>query len=230
MGALVLPAILLVVLLIAVARSVVVVPARQAYVVEKLGRFDRVLTEGTYFIAPLMNRVSERVPLDEQSIEIPPESHGLASGSEATVQGTVTFYVADPARAVTEVADYRQALATLVATDWRRAIAASDALTVVDQIRAAESAIAQTVAPWGLSIVETRPHVTLAPEAMQRLEVRVGEERDARVLAWLAERRQRPGKDGRPTDEQRAAYREWLDLEVRVHAGEIADARRRESK
>ena len=229
MGVLVLPAILLVVLLIVVARSVVVVPPRKAYVVEKLGRFDRVLTEGTYVIAPLMNRVSERVPLDEQSIEIPPVSHGLASGSEATVQGTVTFYVADPARAVTEVADYRQALATLVATDWRRAIAASDALTVVDQIRAAESTIAQTVEPWGLSIVETQPQVTLAPEAIQRLEARVGEERDGRVLAWLAERRQRPGKDGRPTDEQRAAYREWLDLEGRVHAGETADARRRES-
>lgn len=223
MGVVAIPLLVIgIIVLVVVARSLVVVPPCKAYVIERRGRFDRVPTGGTHVIPPLICRVSVRVPLDEQSIDIPAASHGLASGSEATVQGTVTFYVADPALAVTEVADYRQALATLVATDWRRAIAASDAITVVDQVRAAESSIAQAAAPWGLSIVATQPHLTLAPEAMQRLESRVAEERDARVLAWLAERRQRPGKDGRPTDGQREAYREWLDQELRVHADEIA--------
>lgn len=229
MSAFILPAVLLLVALIVVARSFVVVPARKAYVVEHLGRFDRVLTEGRHFITPFVSRVSVRIPLDEQSLEIPPTSQAMASGSEATAHGSITFYVADPALAITQVADYRAALATLVATEWRRAIGASDALTVIDRVRAAEATIAQTVKPWGLSVVDTQPLLTLAPEAMQGLEAQAAAERDARVLAWLAERRQRPGSDGRPTAEQHAAYREWLDLEVRVHADEIAEARRRES-
>jgi hypothetical protein len=217
------------VFLVVLFRSLVLVPPGQAYVIERLGRFDRVLQQGLHVLLPFVHRVAARVPLGEELAEVPAASDRPQSASETSVSGLVTFRVSDAARAVSQVADYRAALISLVRSEWQQAVAASDEITVVDHVRATDARIRAAAEGWGLAIIEIQPAIRLAPEAMRALEAQADKDLDARVAAWAVERRQRPGPDGRPTEDQRAAYREWLDLELRIHADDLAEAQRLEN-
>jgi SPFH domain/Band 7 family protein len=197
-----------------------------AYVVEKLGRVARVLHPGLHIVAPLVERVASRVPLANQVIDVPTVSNTLRSGGEASASGTVTVRVIDAMRAVTDVADYRMAVATLFGTTWKQAIGDSAYINVLDRVRATKTAVEEATSGWGVALTEMHPVVRLSADAEHMLMAKAEEERESRILAWLTTRGERPGPDGRPTDAQWEAYQEWMDHEVRAHAGEIAEAKR----
>jgi hypothetical protein len=147
--ALALALIVAVVALILLLRAFVIVPPNQAYVVERLGRASRVLAPGIHILTPFVDRVSARVSTGSQSVETFTGPTPLASGGEASASGAVEFRVTNAMRAVTSVADYRDALDRLAATTWREAIGGSDHLTVIDKVRAAEASIRAAAEPWG---------------------------------------------------------------------------------
>jgi len=226
MDVLIVPAVVGIVVLVVVARSLVIVPPNTAYVIEKLGRAARVLHPGLHVVTPFVGRIAARVPLGDQTLEIHAVSNALRSGGEASARGTVTIRVVDAMRAVTDVADYRAALATLVATRWKQAIAESDSVNAVTAVRATETAIQEAAAEWGLTLIEMRPSIQLSADAEQMLMAKAEEEQEKRILAWLATRGERPGRDGRPTDAQWEAYQAWIDHELAAHSDEIAGAKR----
>jgi len=226
MEVLVVPIVIAILLLVVVARAVVAVPPNTAYVVEKLGRATRVFQPGLHIVTPFVERVAHRVPLGDQSLDVPEVSSTLRSGGTATVHGTVTIRVVDPLVAVTNVADYRTAVATLVATTWKRAIGESAFIDTDPRVRATDAAIREAAAAWGLTLVHVQPSIRLSDDAEHMLMAKAEEEREQRILAWVTKRGERPGRDGRPTDAQWQAYQEWMDQEVAAHRGEIASARR----
>src|SRR5262245_21452388 len=107
METLVVPAVIALVALAVVARSLVIVPPNTAYVTEKLGRVARALQPGLHVVTPFVERIAFRVPLGDQSVDVPSVSHTLRSGGEASASGTVTIRVAAPRRAVARGADSR---------------------------------------------------------------------------------------------------------------------------
>jgi len=218
--------VLAVVALALVLRSVVVVPNGFAYVLERLGRVDRVLRAGLHVAPPFLTRVSARIPLGQQTLDLPAAPCTTRDGAAATCGGSVVFRVVDPGLAVSAVADFRSALAQLISRAWADAVGASTLLDSVDAVRAAHREAQPTAARWGIEIVEAHPLLRPSDQAMRQLETLAAGERDAKVTAWLKDRNKVPGPDGRPTPEQFAAYREWLDLEVRIHQREIEAARK----
>ena len=68
---------LLVVAVIAVAiiwffkRLIVVVPQQEARIGEKLGKYNRTINAGLHILVPVLDRVSYRHTLKEQSVDIP---------------------------------------------------------------------------------------------------------------------------------------------------------------
>jgi regulator of protease activity HflC (stomatin/prohibitin superfamily) len=209
-----------------VARALVIVPPNTAYVTEKLGRVARALQPGLHVVTPFVERVAFRVPLGDQSLDVPSVSNTLRGGGEASASGTVTIRVLDPMRAVTEVADYRTALVTLVATSWQRAIGAGESINADQRVRATDAAIQEVAAGWGLALIEMQPSIRPSADAEHVLMAKAEEEREKRILAWLTERGQRPGSDGRPTDAQWEAYQAWIDHELEAHGEAVASAQR----
>jgi regulator of protease activity HflC (stomatin/prohibitin superfamily) len=215
-----------VVALLLTARSVVVVPRDQAVVVERLGRFDRVLTSGMHVLPPVLSSIRARVPLGEQRLDVAPVSCTTRDGAAATCRGSVTFRVVDAAAATYAVADYRSAVVQAASSAWSGAVAGSELIAAPAAVENAQSSVQGAVAPWGLQVTEVRPVLTLSDEAGRELAARAGAERDARIAAWARERGRPPAADGRPTAAQRAAYEEWMALEVRANQPEIEGARR----
>ena len=63
---------------------------------------------------------------------------------------------------------------------------------------------------------------------MRDLEQRAALERQARVLAWLAEREEEPADQARPSAEQERAFARWMQEAVEEHREEIEAALRAE--
>ena len=174
-----------IVAMILVAKSVVVVPPGQVYVVGTLGKANRVLQAGLHILPPFVTAIVGRVPVSEQTLDVAETGGRMKDGQTAAVSGTVRYTVTEPLLAINDVDDYQRATAQLTATHWRAAIEASDGA-----------------------------------------HLRAALERQARVLAWLAEREEEPADSGHPSAEQERAFTRWMQEAVEEHREEIEAALR----
>jgi regulator of protease activity HflC (stomatin/prohibitin superfamily) len=217
---------LAIVVIIIVAKSLVVVPRGKVFVISTLGRPAGVLNAGMNFVTPFVTSIAGRVPIDEQTLDVPVTGGRLRDGTAVVVKGSIRYRVTNPLAAIKDVADYQHALAELARTHWRRALEGSDVTHVNEALEAALPAIRAGAATWGIDPIDATTLMTMSEDGMRELEQRAALERESRVLAWLGERGESPGPDGRPTTAQHAAYKAWSEQLVADHREEIEAAAR----
>ena len=147
-----------------IVRSVVNVPAGSAYVVKRLGRFNRVLGPGMHFVIPLIEAVSDKTSTLEQVLDVPPFSSTTADGAAATVRGALRLRISDPAQAASQVADFRKAITQLAAQQWSEALRASATSDALKAVEATEGKIREVGAAWGLEILSASPLLIIEEE------------------------------------------------------------------
>ena len=105
-------------LLILAAKSVIVVPGGNAYIVERLGRYDRTLPAGMHVLAPFLDRVAYRYSLlpAEQAIT---DQCITRDNVPVRVSSVVRAQILDPKESAYATADASEALITLVRSRQR---------------------------------------------------------------------------------------------------------------
>lgn len=88
--------IVVLVVVIVIGRSVRVVPAHQAAVIERLGKFHRVAGPGLAFAFSFTDRVRSFVDLRDTVIEAPRRPHAAEGGGMLDVNALMTFRVVRP--------------------------------------------------------------------------------------------------------------------------------------
>ena len=63
--------VLAIIAIIFVVRTIKIVPQQSAFVVERLGKYDRTLTPGLSFVVPFVDRVAYRHSLKEVPLDVP---------------------------------------------------------------------------------------------------------------------------------------------------------------
>ena len=114
--------ILAVVVVILVLRSVKVVPQQHAWVVERLGRYDRTLAPGLNLILPFIERVAYRHLLKEVPMDIASQVCITRDNTQLTVDGILYFQVTDAMRASYGSSNYVLAISQLAQTTLRSVI------------------------------------------------------------------------------------------------------------
>lgn len=156
--------VLWVLVILLIARSVVNVPTGSAYVVKRLGRVHRVLDPGLHIIVPIVTAVSAKMSTLEQVIEVPTFPGVTSDNVPASVSGALRLRVADPARAASEVADFRKASIELATRQWRDALRASNTRDALKAVEATEEDIRETAAAWGLDVLSAMPLLVIEEE------------------------------------------------------------------
>ncbi len=88
-----------------IRKALVVVPSDRAFVVERFGRFLKVLPAGLHFVPPFIDRVSRDFSLIDEEVLIP-EQRCIASGGESViVAGKMLIAIVEPRLAAYEVSD-----------------------------------------------------------------------------------------------------------------------------
>lgn len=105
--------------LIVVLKSVIVVPAEGAWVVERLGRYDRTLPAGTHVLAPFIDRVAFRYSLAPVTSET---SDVCITGDNVPVRvtSTVSAQIVDARQAAYATGNAGDFVTTLVRTQLRQ--------------------------------------------------------------------------------------------------------------
>ena len=112
----------LIIAIVFVWQTFKIVPQQNAWVVERLGKFDRVLTPGLKFLIPFIERVSYRHSLKEVPLDVPSQVCITKDNTQLQVDGILYFQVTDPMRASYGSSNYIVAITQLAQTTLRSVI------------------------------------------------------------------------------------------------------------
>jgi len=107
-------------------QSIQLVPTQKAYIVERLGKYQKTLGPGFHALLPFFDKVKYRQDLKEETIEVEPQECFTRDNVKVEVDGVVYISVTDPVNASYGVTDYRFAAVQLAQTTTRSIIGTMD--------------------------------------------------------------------------------------------------------
>lgn len=121
-GGLVVAIVLIVIALIFAFKSINVIPQQTAWVIERLGKFHKVLNPGLNFIIPFIDKVAYKHSLKEIPLDTPSQVCITRDNTQLSVDGILYFQVTDPKLASYGTSNYIIAVTQLAQTTLRSVI------------------------------------------------------------------------------------------------------------
>ena len=185
-------ALLLIFIVVALVRSVRIVPQSQAYVIERLGRFQAVFYGGFHLLVPFVDRVASRIDLREQVANFPPQSVITADQAMVSIDSVVYYQITDPRNATYEVANFIQAIEQLTATTLRNLIGSLDleqTQTSRDSInKQLRGVLDEATGTWGIRVTRVElKSIEPPPRVLAAMEQQITAERTKRATILSAE-------------------------------------------
>ena len=184
--------VVVVVLLLIALTSVKVVQQSTARVVERLGKFNRIINSGVHFIIPIFERTREVISLKEKVADFDPQS--VITKDNVTMQiDTVVYYqVTDPKLYAYGVERPINAVENLTATTLRNIVGElelDETLTSRDTVNAKMRTILdEATDPWGIKINRVELKNILPPKDIRdAMEKQMRAERERREAILIAE-------------------------------------------
>ena len=177
---------------IALVRSVRIVPQAVAIIVERLGRYSRTLDAGLHLLIPFVDRVRAGVDLREQVVSFPPQPVITSDNLVVSIDTVIYFQVTDPKSAVYEIANYITGIEQLTVTTLRNVVGPMDleqTLTSRDQINGQlRGVLDDATGRWGVRVNRVELKSIDPPQSIQgSMEQQMRAERDRRAAILTAE-------------------------------------------
>jgi regulator of protease activity HflC (stomatin/prohibitin superfamily) len=178
--------------LVALARTIRIVPQARAGVVERLGRYSRTLNPGLTIVVPFVDRIREMIDLREQVVSFPPQPVITEDNLVVSIDTVIYFQVTEPKAATYEVANYIQAIEQLTVTTLRNVIgglALEATLTSRDQINAQlRGVLDEATGKWGIRVNRVELKAVDPPASVKdSMEKQMRADRDKRAAILTAE-------------------------------------------
>ena len=121
-GGLILAIVFIVIAIIFASKSISVIPQQTAWVIERLGKFHKVLSPGLNFIIPFIDKVAYKHSLKEIPLDTPSQVCITRYNTQLSVDGILYFQVTDPKLASYGTSNYIVAITQLAQTTLRSVI------------------------------------------------------------------------------------------------------------
>ena len=183
---------LLGIIVIGFVRSIRIVPTQSAYVVERLGKYQKTLQAGFHALLPFLDRVVEKLDLREETIDVPPQECFTKDEVKVEVDGVMYISVLDPVKATYGVTDYRFAAMQLAQTTTREVIGKIDLDRTFEERELISARVVNVLEEagrsWGIRIHRYEIKNIAPPITVQdAMEKQVTAERNRRALVAKAE-------------------------------------------
>lgn len=193
-GTLISALILILIAIIFTVKSVKVVPQQTAWIVERLGKFHRVLNPGLNFIIPFIDRVAYRHSLKEIPLDTPSQVCITRDNTQLSVDGVLFFQVTDPMRASYGTSNYVIAITQLAQTTLRSVIGRMELDKTFEERDVINSnvvaAIDEAALNWGVKVLRYEIKDLTPPQViLQAMQQQITAEREKRAVIAASEGR-----------------------------------------
>ncbi len=177
-----------------VIQSVKVVPQQNAWVLERLGKYQGTLTAGLNLVLPFVDRVSYKHSLKEVPLDVPSQVCITRDNTQLQVDGILYFQVTDAMRASYGSSNYIVAITQLAQTTLRSVIGKMEldkTFEERDLINAAVvTALDEAALNWGVKVLRYEiKDLTPPAEILRSMQAQITAEREKRALIAASEGR-----------------------------------------
>jgi regulator of protease activity HflC (stomatin/prohibitin superfamily) len=185
-------AVLATLVVLAIFKGVCIVPQQSAYVVERLGKVDRVLNAGISYIIPFIDRAAYKHTLKELALDIPEQICITKDNVQVGVDGVIFIQVFNPQQASYGINDYIFSIVQLAQTTMRSEIGKIDLDKTFEErsnINASiVAAINEAARTWGVKILRYEiKNIRPPQQVLNAMEKQMQAEREKRAVILESE-------------------------------------------
>ncbi len=181
-----------VLVVIIIAKTAVVVPQQNAFIVERLGKYQGTLDPGFHILLPFLDVIRYKHGLKERAIDIPEQICITRDNVQVGVDGVLYLKVMDAKRASYGVSDYLFAITQLAQTTLRSEIGKIDLdrtfeerthinVQVVNEVDKASD-------PWGIKVLRYEiKNIAPPTDVLAAMEKQMRAEREKRAVILTSE-------------------------------------------
>ena len=171
-----------------------IVPQQHAWVVERLGKFDRILMPGLNIIVPFIDRVAYKHELKEFPLDVPSQVCITRDNTQLQVDGVLYFQVTDPMRASYGSSNYIDAITQLAQTSLRSVIGRMELDKTFEEREAINLAVVsvldEAATNWGVKVLRYEiKDLTPPAEILRAMQAQITAEREKRAVIAASEGR-----------------------------------------
>ena len=180
---------LLIIMLFKTAR---VVPQRQEYTVERLGKFSKTLSAGLHILIPFLDVVRYKRTLKEEVFEVSKQNCITKDNVALGIDGVLYLQVIDSKLSCYGIDDYRLAAQNLAQTSLRSVIGKMDLDKTFEERerlnQAVVAAVDEAAQNWGIKVLRYEvKDIEVSPDIMNAMEKQMTAERDKRAAIAQSE-------------------------------------------
>jgi regulator of protease activity HflC (stomatin/prohibitin superfamily) len=177
-----------------VTRAIKIVPQQHAWVVERLGRYDRTLTPGLSIVVPFVDRVAYKHSLKEVPLDVPSQVCITKDNTQLQVDGILFFQITDPMRASYGSSDFMIAITQLAQTTLRSMVGKMELDKTFEERDAINAqvvnALDEAASNWGVKVLRYEiKDLTPPAEILRAMQAQITAEREKRALIAASEGR-----------------------------------------
>ena len=192
MGLMIILGVILLCILAVVVSSIKVVNTGYLYVVERFGKYDKVLEPGWHFIIPFVDFVRRKVSTKQQILDVQPQSVITKDNVKILVDNVIFYKLLNARDAVYNIEDFKSGIVYSATTNMRNILGNM----TLDEILSGRDSINQDLLciidevtdAYGIKILSVEIKNIVPPNEIQEaMEKQMRAERDKRAMILQAE-------------------------------------------
>jgi regulator of protease activity HflC (stomatin/prohibitin superfamily) len=193
-SSLIVASVLVLIAIVFIVSSIKVVPQQNAWVVERLGKYNRTLGPGLSVLIPFIDRVAYKHLLKEIPLDVPSQVCITKDNTQLQVDGILYFQVTDPTRASYGSSNYIVAITQLAQTTLRSVIGKMELDKTFEERESINAgvvtALDEAALTWGVKVLRYEiKDLTPPNEILRSMQAQITAEREKRALIAASEGR-----------------------------------------
>jgi regulator of protease activity HflC (stomatin/prohibitin superfamily) len=156
MGPYIITGLISVITLWILAKTVKIVPEKEAYIIEQLGKYHKTLDSGFHLVIPFFQKIAYKHSLKEQVLDVEPQICITTDNVQVKVDGILYYKILDPVKASYGIENHRYATAQLSKTTMRSEMGRLEldrTFSERDEVNfAIVKAVDEASDPWGIKV------------------------------------------------------------------------------
>ncbi len=170
-----------------VAKCIRIVPQKQAWIVQRLGKYSCTLDAGLHVLIPMVDAVAYKHSLKEQAIDVPPQQCITKDNITVEVDGILYLMVVDAVKASYGISNYLFATTQLAQTTMRSEIGKLELDRTFEEREFINGSIVEAVDkasdPWGIKVTRYEIKNITPPQSIRdAMEKQMRAEREKRAI------------------------------------------------